>query len=193
MYADQPKKRVALLGLMLESNSFAPVTGKDDFLDRLYVAGDEFSAELTAAESKLPTELRSFNSAMNASANWQPVPILIGLVEAGGPIDHAFFEETISDMRSASRPRCADAVYICNDGAMITTENRDPDGEIFSMVREIVGPDVPSSPHSIFTAMSRAAWWKRSMPSSPIAPTRTSTWPSAAARLQRPSTRCLMA
>lgn len=144
MYADQPKKRVALLGLMLESNSFAPVTGKDDFLDRLYVAGDEFSAELTAAESKLPTELRSFNSAMNASANWQPVPILIGLVEAGGPIDHAFFEETISDMRArleAAMP--LDAVYICNHGAMITTENRDPDGEIFSMVREIVGPDVP--------------------------------------------------
>jgi microcystin degradation protein MlrC len=36
-----------------------------------------------------------------------------------------------------------DAVYIANHGAMITTESRDPDGEVFSMVRSIVGPDVP--------------------------------------------------
>ena len=36
-----------------------------------------------------------------------------------------------------------DAVYICNHGAMITTEDRDPDGTIFAMVREIVGPDIP--------------------------------------------------
>jgi microcystin degradation protein MlrC len=36
-----------------------------------------------------------------------------------------------------------DAVYISNHGAMITTENRDPDGEIFAMVRSIAGPDIP--------------------------------------------------
>jgi len=133
-----------MLGLMLESNSFAPVTGKDDFLDRLYVAGDEFLEELNAAESRLPTELRSFHAAMNSSIEWQPVPILIGLVEAGGPIDHAFFEETVANMRSrleAAMP--LDAVYVCNHGAMITTQNRDPDGEIFAMVRGIVGPDTP--------------------------------------------------
>ncbi len=144
MQADRSKKRVALLGLMLESNSFAPVTTKDDFLDRLYVAGDEFLAELRARESRLPTELRSFCNAMNGAADWQPVPILIGLVEAGGPIDHRFYRHTLDEMRRrliAAMP--LDAVYICNHGAMITTENRDPDGEIFAMVREIAGPDVP--------------------------------------------------
>ena len=133
-----------MLGLMLESNSFAPVTDKDDFLDRLYVVGDEFLKELNAVELKLPAELRSFYGAMNSSIDWQPVPILIGLVEAGGPIEHAFFEETISDMRArleAAMP--LDAVYICNHGAMITTENRDPDGEIFGMVRDVVGTGVP--------------------------------------------------
>lgn len=36
-----------------------------------------------------------------------------------------------------------DAVYIANHGAMITTASRDPDGEIFAMVRAIVGPEVP--------------------------------------------------
>ena len=32
MFADNQKRRVAMLGLMLESNSFAPVTTKDDSL-----------------------------------------------------------------------------------------------------------------------------------------------------------------
>ena len=49
-------------------------------------------------------------------------------------------------------PRCAcawkragplDGVYIANHGAMLTTEHQDPDGEIFAMVRRVVGPEVP--------------------------------------------------
>jgi len=133
-----------MLGLMLESNSFAPVTKKDDFLSRLYVAGSEFMDELNRTESRLPAELRAFHAAMNARVNWTPVPILIGLVEAGGPMDHAFFEETLADMRvrlTAAMP--LNAVYICNHGAMTTTGNLDPDGEIFAAVRAIVGPGVP--------------------------------------------------
>lgn len=129
---------------MLESNSFAPVTDRDDFLKRLYVAGDEFRAELSRSESRIPAELLSFQANMNGSLEWEPVPILIGLVEAGGPMDHAFFKEVLTEMRGrlqAAMP--LDGVYVCNHGAMITTEERDPDGVIFGMVREIVGPDLP--------------------------------------------------
>lgn len=144
MFPAQPKRRVALLGLMLESNSFAPVTGRDDFLKRLYVAGDEFRSELNRTESKLPAELLSFHATMDGGIAWEAVPILIGLVEAGGPIDHAFFEETLAEMRGRLQAALPlDGVYICNHGAMITTEDRDPDGTIFGMVREIVGPHVP--------------------------------------------------
>ena len=159
MFADRSKKRVAMLGLMLESNSFSPVTQKDDFLDRLYVAGGEFLEELQKTESKLPTELRAFYAAMNSRIDWAPQPILIGLVEAAGPADHVFYSEVLADMRARLEEAMPlDAVYICNHGAMITTENRDPDGEIFAMVREIVGPDTPIVARSICTATSRSAW-----------------------------------
>lgn len=144
MFSAQPKKRVALLGLMLESNSFAPVTGRDDFLKRLYVVGDELRSELSRSESKIPAELLSFQTTMNGRLEWEPVPILMGLCESGGPMDHAFFEETLVEMRTrlqAAMP--LDGVYICNHGAMITTEESDPDGIMLDMVREIVGPDVP--------------------------------------------------
>ncbi|MHB0953756.1 MAG: M81 family metallopeptidase [Allorhizobium sp.] len=138
------KKRIALLGLMLESNSFAPVTGREDFLSRLYLAGIEFGEELRKEESKVPAELRSFCATMDTSMDWEPVPVLMGLVEAGGPIDHEFFLQTFAEMRDrleAAMP--LDAVYICNHGAMITTENRDPDRAIFEMVRSVVGADIP--------------------------------------------------
>jgi len=136
--------RVAILGLMLESNNFAPVTTEADFLDRVYLAGDEILQDLGSADPILPTELRGFAKEMDVLAEWSPVPILIGLVEAGGPLDQNFFQLAFNEMKSrlvAAMP--VDAVYICNHGAMITTENKDPDGEIFAMVREIVGPDVP--------------------------------------------------
>lgn len=142
----QPRtsKRIALLGLLLESNRFAPTTHKEDYLDRVYLAGEEILAELAKADSKLPAEVLGFRSSMDASCAWTPLPILVGLVEAGGPLDHAFYRVTLEEMRVrllAAMP--LDGVYIANHGAMITTESRDPDGEMFSMVREIVGPDVP--------------------------------------------------
>jgi microcystin degradation protein MlrC len=140
----RPSKRVALLGLLLESNSFAPTTLRDDYLRRVYLAGDEILAELGKADSRLPAEVLGFRSAMDAACAWTPVPILIGLVEAGGPLDHDFYRATVAEMQrrlEAAMP--LDAVYIANHGAMITTASRDPDGEIFAMVRAIVGPEVP--------------------------------------------------
>ncbi|MDX8477484.1 M81 family metallopeptidase [Mesorhizobium sp. VK24D] len=138
------KKKIALLGLMLESNSFAPATGRDDFLSRLYVAGIEMAEELRKDESKIPAEMHSFCATMDSCVEWEAAPILIGLVEAGGPIDHDFFAQTLEDMKvrlEAAMP--LDGVYICNHGAMITTQDRDPDGDIFEMARSVVGKDCP--------------------------------------------------
>lgn len=137
-------KRVAILGLMLESNAFAPVITEDDFVKRVYLVGNEIIDDLRSSDPKLPTEIRGFSAEMDVLDSWQPVPILVGLVEAGGPIEHAFLMATMQEMRQrleAALP--LDAVYISNHGAMISTEDTDPDGSIFSMVREVVGPGVP--------------------------------------------------
>ncbi|TIP34916.1 MAG: M81 family metallopeptidase, partial [Mesorhizobium sp.] len=115
-----------------------------DFLSRLYVAGLEMAEELRKDESKIPAEMHSFCATMDRSVEWEAAPILIGLVEAGGPIDHDFFAQTLEDMKArleAAMP--LDGVYICNHGAMITTRDRDPDGEIFEMTRSVVGKDCP--------------------------------------------------
>jgi microcystin degradation protein MlrC len=129
---------------MLESNRFAPVTTKVDYLNHVYLVGKEILRDLESADPQLPAEMRGFVSHMNAKCDWVPVPILVGLVEAGGPIDHAFFQHNLEEMKhrlKAAMP--VDAVYLCNHGAMVTTENTDPDGEILAMIRGIVGPEVP--------------------------------------------------
>ena len=136
--------RVAILGLMLESNRFAPVITEEDYLNRVYLAGEEILEDLYSADPKLPTEIRGFAAEMDHHGEWQPVPILVGLVEAGGPLDHGFFETAMEEIRTRLRAAGPlDAVYISNHGAMITTQNADPDGEIFQAVRDIVGPAVP--------------------------------------------------
>jgi microcystin degradation protein MlrC len=141
---EMSSKKIAILGLMLESNCFSPVTTKEDYLSRVYLMGNEILEDLNSASPKLPAEILGFFKGLDTKCNWTPEPILVGLVEAGGPLDHAFFQTSINYIKLqliSAMP--LDAVYISNHGAMITTENRDPDGEIFSMVREIVGPDVP--------------------------------------------------
>ncbi len=81
---------------------------------------------------------------MDRRGSWEPVPILVTMGGAGGAADHGFFVETVENVRAglaAAGP--LDAVYLCNHGAMITTEEEDGDGIFFAAVREAVGPDVP--------------------------------------------------
>ncbi len=129
---------------MLESNTFAPVITEEDYLKRVYLVGEEITRDLRSSDPKLPTEIRGFSAEMDVLVSWELVPILVGLVEAGGPIDHEFFQSSLDEMRrrlEAAMP--LDGVYISNHGAMTTTQDLDPDGTIFAMVREVVGPDVP--------------------------------------------------
>jgi len=141
---DPSSPRVALLGFSIECNKFAPPATKAHFLARTYLEG---SAILEDARSPTPTmlpETPGFVAAMDASGPWTPVGIALAMTEPNGPVEHDFFVElldTIGRRLTAALP--VDAVYICSHGAGLTTEEDDPDGVLFEMVRRIVGADVP--------------------------------------------------
>jgi microcystin degradation protein MlrC len=81
---------------------------------------------------------------MNTTGPWEPVPIIITATEPGGAADHGFVTRTFERMRTLLSERGPfDAVYISNHGAMISTQDTDPDGELYALAREAVGPTKP--------------------------------------------------
>jgi microcystin degradation protein MlrC len=136
--------RVAVLGLHLESNAFAPVSGEQDFRSLCYLEGEAITREARRAPSMLPAEIPGFYREMDALGDWTPVPVLVAAAEPGGPVDESFFGATLGAMRArlvAAAP--LDAVYISSHGGMVCTAGPDPDGELYAMVRETVGPAPP--------------------------------------------------
>jgi len=136
------KPRVALAGIVLESNSFAPVATEDDFRSRYYFEGAEIVEQAARPHSVMPMEMTAFVRAMHATGPWQPVPLILTGTEPSGPADHGFFVRTVDAMlASLDEAGPVDAVYVANHGAMTTTETHDPDGEMVARIRRVVGPE----------------------------------------------------
>ncbi len=137
-------KRVAILGIILETNAFAPPSSEADFRTLCYLEGEAIVAEARKPAPAMPLEVPGFMAGMDRGGAWTPVPIVVTGAEPGGPIEHGFFTRVMADMRArlvaAGR---LDGVYIVNHGAMTSTAEHDPDGALYAMVREVVGPDVP--------------------------------------------------
>ena len=135
--------RIAILGFAIECNRFAPVATRADFETRAMLRGQELIDEVRKPAPRTTPEIPAFVRVMD-EGRWTPVPILWANAESGGPVDHAFFLDVLGEMRATLKAAGAlDGVYICEHGAAITTEDADPDGAVFAVVREVVGPDVP--------------------------------------------------
>src|SRR5262245_57506424 len=125
--------RVAIVGLMLESNRWSRPASDTDFKS---LEGDAILHEARAAPPAMPMEAAAFVKAMDATGPWQPVPILIAGSFPAGPIEQATFERFLAIMLAGLEAALPlDAVYICNHGAMTATHMFDPDGEIVTRVR----------------------------------------------------------
>jgi microcystin degradation protein MlrC len=140
MSAQSP--RVAILGLSIECNRFAPVTKKEAF--NCYLEGQALIEEARKPAPAMLPETPSFVASMDRTGPWTPVPLVMAMTEPGGPIDHPFFEEVAAKVRAGLKAALPlDGVYFCAHGAAITTEDEDPEGTLFDIIREIVGPKVP--------------------------------------------------
>ena len=65
--------RIAILGLHLEANSFAPPTLREDFLQQCWEEGEPIT-RLARIPSHLPSEVPGFYAQMDAKGPWTPVP-----------------------------------------------------------------------------------------------------------------------
>jgi len=136
--------RIAILGLHLEANAFAPVTLREDFEQQGIARGAEITRLSRQPNSSLPAELPGFYGRMDATGDWTPCPILIAAAPPGGPIEQALFLDFLDEMqRGLAAALPLDGVYVASHGASSATGDEDSDGTILAMVRRVVGPRVP--------------------------------------------------
>jgi microcystin degradation protein MlrC len=136
--------KIAILGIHLESNRFAPSVCRPDFEEKCLVYGEDLLTDSRGAHPRACGTLSGFVREMDKIGDWTPAPLVYADVGAAGPIEHEFFLELKEEMRSrllAAMP--VDGVYFPEHGAAVSTEHPDPDGELYEMVRDIVGPKVP--------------------------------------------------
>lgn len=133
--------RIALIGMHLESNSFAPPTTEGDFRRLCHLEGPAIVEEAAKEAPAMPLEVPGFiDELARLDFAWEPVPILVTGAEPGGPVEHVFFEECVrrivAGLRAAGR---IDAVYLTNHGAMTSTAEFDPDGVLYAAIRAGIG------------------------------------------------------
>ncbi len=134
--------RIALAGMLLESNAFAPVATEADFRERFFVQGQTLLAEARLDHSVIPKEMSAFVKAMDRTGPWTPVPLVLTGCQPAGPVEHTFFAATLDQILSlleAEDP--VDGVYIANHGAMLSTASQDPDGVMIKAIRKLTGRD----------------------------------------------------
>lgn len=142
MPSSPARPRVAIIGVWLESNRFAPVAKQADFNDFYELEGDAILAAARERNPFIMGEAAAFVKTMDATGPWEPVPILLAACHPLGPIDGRLLDQYLATIRAglaAAGP--LDAVYVANHGAMIATDRDDPDGEIIALAREIAGPE----------------------------------------------------
>ena len=140
-------RRIALLGFSIECNRFAPIATEQDFITKTLFHGQGMLDQARAPAPRMLAELPGFVADMDAAGPWTPVPILIAMAEPNGPVESGFFRRILTEIETGlaaahTRDRL-DGVYCVMHGAGLVEHDDDPEGTIQTLVRRIVGPDVP--------------------------------------------------
>jgi microcystin degradation protein MlrC len=141
-------KRIAFCGFNLESNRFAPSCSRVDFEENMYFRGAEITRQARMEAPAIHLGVKGFYGVMDEAFGgldgWIDAPALLVGSTPAGPVEEVFFKEFLEELRERMETLGpVDGVYLCQHGAAVATHTHDPDGDMFALVREIVGPGVP--------------------------------------------------
>lgn len=140
-------KRIAILGFALESNAFAPSCTRGDFEQEGYYRGDRMTEQARAEHPAIHSGICGFYAELDrryGRSGWEPVPIVHAAAQPAGPVEEGFFRELLAEFEAGlSAAGAVDGVYVAEHGGATATHTDDPDGEVFALVRRMVGPNVP--------------------------------------------------
>lgn len=137
------KKVILFAEVFHECNSFSPiVTQESDFMAGCLTLGQEVF--LTA--SKENQQLKGFLEAVKkfGNGNFELIPLLHAKSVPGGPIDNIFFQKLKSIiLEGILAQERIDGFYLSMHGAMEVQGIDDPESDIISAIRQIVGNEIP--------------------------------------------------
>src|SRR5437868_4936798 len=132
------------MGFAIECNRFSPVSTAQDFEDDADIRGNRIVTEARSPASITLPDLPGFFAEMDRTGPWTPVPRRVALAQPGGPVEESFFKGLLSELGSSLKAALpVDGVFVSCHGAALAQGTDDPDGDLFEMIRSIVGPDVP--------------------------------------------------
>jgi microcystin degradation protein MlrC len=136
--------RIAILGFAIECNRFAPATTAADFEQDVDIRGNQIVSEARSGASITMPDLPGFFTEMDRSGQWTPVPLRVSLAQPGGPVEESFFRTFLGDIEAGLKAAGPlDAVFISAHGAALAEGTDDPDGDLFEVVRRVIGSDIP--------------------------------------------------
>jgi len=95
--------RIAILGFLLESNRFAPMTRRADFDARCWLEGEAILADAACGAPRQCAEIPAFLSEIRCQLKGDHVefvPILVAGAEPGGPLDEAVLQSVLDRTRA---------------------------------------------------------------------------------------------
>lgn len=134
------KKRIAIIGIYHESNTFSSVvTSWENF-----ACGHIFKgAEIIRRYENSHHEIAGFLDEIR-SEQVEVVPLFFADAVPSGTIQHQAIQRLMEEIRNSLQLSIPlDGVYCVAHGAAVSQEIRDVDGHWISHVREVIGKDVP--------------------------------------------------
>jgi microcystin degradation protein MlrC len=140
--SDNP--RIAVLGFAIECNRFSPVTTAEDFENDVDIRGNRIVSEARSAASITLPDLPGFFAEMDRTGPWTPMPLRVALAQPGGPVEESYFRAYLAEIASSLKAALPiEGVFVACHGAALAEGTDDPDGDLFELIRSVVGPDVP--------------------------------------------------
>ncbi len=131
------KLRVAVGGFSHETHSFSPV--KTDLADFMRRAGA--GAEMISRYRKTNTEMGGYIDAAE-ELGIELIPLVSASAGPSGPVSDEAYETIKSRLLTGIQEALPlDGVLLSLHGAMVTERLQDPEGDLISSVRALVGPD----------------------------------------------------
>jgi microcystin degradation protein MlrC len=151
-------KRIFVAALATETNTFSPIAiDRKGFEDSLYAAPGQHPVTPTLCTAPIPVGRR-----VCAAKGWTLIEGTAAWADPAGLVARTAYEglrDEILGQLQAALP--VDAVVLGLHGAMVAQGYLDPEGDLLTRVRAIVGPDVlvcaELDPHSHLTAKRVAA------------------------------------